>query len=89
MCWDEPKDPKVYYTLRHVITPEGLLLQTYNNFYVQQNNFAIMSNPRLVSEIQRAQPYYAVELRRDPFGMSDVFGGDMNGVPRVGSPLGN
>src|SRR5690606_4665176 len=27
--WDVPKDPKSYYTLRHVITAEGVLLQTY------------------------------------------------------------
>lgn len=89
LCWDEPKDPKRYYTLRHVITPEGLLLQTYNNFYVQQNSFAVMSNPRLASEVYHAQPFYAVELRRDPFGMSSAISDISGGLPRVGSPLGN
>ncbi len=87
--WDEPKDPKRYYTLRHVITADGVLLHTYSNFYTQQNSLGILSNPRLASEVHRSQPFYAVDVRRDPFGMSASLGDTATASPRFGSPLGN
>jgi hypothetical protein len=85
--WDEPKDPKRYYTLRQVVTPEGVLLQAYDNFYVQQGQQAVLANPRLAAEATRSQPFYAVNLRQG-FGMSETFA-EKNESPRFGSPLGN
>ena len=89
--WDGPKDPKHYFTLRHVITPEGALLHTYDNFYAQQNAMEVFANPRLTAEIARSQPIFAVNSYRS--GGSGLFGAQLSDQavdpPRVGSPLGN
>lgn len=85
--WDEPKDPRHYYTLRHVITPQGLVLQSYASFYQQQFDRDMSTNPRLVAEMTRSQPFYAVNLVRDD-AADNGFGEDVTG-PRFGSPQGN
>ena len=88
--WDMPKDPKRYYTLRHVITPEGVLLHSYDNFFAQQNAFEVLSNPRLNAEVARSQPIFAVSSYR---GGSGLYGAELaapgSSAPRFGSPLGN
>ncbi len=81
--WDEPKNPHRYYTVRHVITPQGLVLQTYDSFYVQQHNRELLRNPRLTAEMSRSQPFYAFNLRQDG---SDS---EAAATPRFGSPLGH
>lgn len=85
--WDEPKDPKRYFTPRHVLTADGVLLQTFDNFYVRQGNMALTANPRLVAEVRRAQPYYALDVSGG--GMGTELAGQAPAIPRFGSPLGN
>jgi hypothetical protein len=88
--WDVPKDPKRYYTLRHVITPEGTLLHTYANFYTQQNAFEVLAIPRLTAEVARSQPIFAVSSFRGSSGLyGAVLPTSVSSGPRVGSPLGN
>jgi hypothetical protein len=86
--WDEPKDPKRYFTPRHVLTPQGVLLQTFDNFYARQNSLAITANPRVLSEMRRAQPYYALDTGGRPETGVDL-AGQAPTMPRFGSPLGN
>ena len=88
--WDVPKDPKRYFTLRHVITPEGVLLHTYDDFFAQQNSREVMSNPRLTAEVIRSQPMYAVSVQSGgPSLMGTVLSEEPASAPRFGSPLGN
>lgn len=60
--WDEPKNPKRYFTLRHVVSPEGVVLHTYPDFFTQQNGREVLANPRLAAEATRSQPFYAVSI---------------------------
>lgn len=85
--WDEPKDPKHYFTLRHVITPQGLVLQTYDSFYAQQHSREVLSNPRLTAEMSRSQPFYAVNIYQGRSSLAEADSSDASS--RFGSPLGN
>ncbi len=86
--WSEPKDPKRYFTPRHVMTAEGLLLQSFDSFYTQQNNIAVMANPRLLAEVRRSQPFYALDISGAGGGNAEL-AGQAPALPRFGSPLGN
>lgn len=72
MRWETPKDPKHYYTLRHIITDEGALLQSFDNFFAQQNGRDLASNPRLAAQANQSQPFYAVSVRQSPFRLSSA-----------------
>lgn len=86
--WQEPKDPRRYFTPRHVLTADGLLLQSFESFYTRQNNMAVAANPRLMAEIGRSRPYYALDLTSDAETRTEL-AGQAPALPRFGSPLGN
>lgn len=58
---DEPKDPRRYYHVRHVVTPEGAILQSHDSWFDRQGQFATLANPRLADEYNRSRPFVAVE----------------------------
>ena len=87
--WDAPKDPKRYYSLRHVITADGILLRSFDNWYSYQQGLAIVANPRLAAEIRNSQPFYAVEFHAAGHDLGAQLAGQAPAFPRFGSALGN
>ncbi|MCA9020835.1 MAG: hypothetical protein KDA74_11875, partial [Planctomycetaceae bacterium] len=66
MVWDqryeEPKDFQNYYRLRRVITPEGVVAQSYVPWLTRQVTLQMNDNPRLVAEMNRGRPFFAVSV---------------------------
>lgn len=56
--FDRPKDLQRYYQVRHVFTPDGILLQSYPNWLSKQYSIAMASNPRLQADVRNSQPFY-------------------------------
>lgn len=86
--FDGPKNPKRYYTLRNVITADGVLLQSYPGWVNGEAGRAVMSNPRLAAESHRAKPFLAVDVRRTG-GRSEFDAAASGATPRFGAPWGN
>ena len=55
--WDEPKQRSRYYNLRHVVTPEGAILQTFPDWFSHQGHLVALANPRLAAEYSRSKPF--------------------------------
>lgn len=85
--WDEPKDPKQYYTLRKILSGEGIPLQSAASFFVQQGNMAVLANPRVAQAVFKSQPFYAIDLR-SAADLGNEMAGQAPSVPRFGSPFG-
>ena len=66
MVWDqryeEPKDFQNYYRLRRVITPDGVVAQTYVPWLTRQVTLQMNDNPRLVAEMNRGRPFFAATI---------------------------
>jgi len=88
--FSEPKDPKKYFHIRHVITPDGDILESNISWLDKQNGINLGKNPRLMSDARRSQPFFAFGSAKRPSGRF-LPGGYLNtsGEVRVGSPLGN
>jgi len=70
--WDRrfgrPKDMQKYYQIRHIFTPDGVLLQTNPGWLNQQHAIAMGNNPRLQADVRRMSPFLAVGPERVPKG---------------------
>ena len=58
--YDEPKDPKNYFWLRTVFSPEGELQYSNIDFVAYHMTAAVTENPRLKSDAQRGRPFFPV-----------------------------
>ena len=66
--YDEPKDLKKYYQVRHVVTPDGVILQTHPSWLSRQFAISLANNPRLQAESRRNKPFYAFGPNPRPRG---------------------
>ena len=78
MRFDEPKDPKSYFWLKTVLSPDGTVLDHRPNYLAHLYTKTIANNPRLQADTLRGKPFFAVSpaLRTASSGMSsDSFRG--------------
>jgi hypothetical protein len=61
--YEEPKDRKTYYNVRHVFTPDGALVHTYPNWMTLQYSYAVGNNPRLQRDRRRGKPFFALQYQ--------------------------
>ncbi|MCH9655526.1 MAG: hypothetical protein K0U86_20060 [Planctomycetes bacterium] len=68
--YEEPKDFHNYFRLRRVITPDGVIAQNYVSWLARQRYLQINDNPRLISDMNRARPFFAATIgsRVEPEG---------------------
>lgn len=66
--YEEPMDVKKYYHVRHVMAADGTTLVSHPTWLSVQANATIYRNPRLQAEMQRNQPFYALDPRNNSFG---------------------
>lgn len=70
--WDRrfgrPKDMQKYYQIRHIFTPDGMLLQTNPGWLSQQHALAMGNNPRLQADVRNSTPFFALGPERVPKG---------------------
>src|SRR5690606_11465110 len=59
--YTEPKDPKSYYQLRGVYTPDGQLTKSGPSWLTRVAQESVMDNPRLVADMKKGRPFYAIE----------------------------
>ena len=86
-----PKDIHKYYRVRHVLTGEGQLVQTYTDWLTWQAGVCVADNPRLRAETRKSTPFIAfgtVQQMENPYSA----GGDFRLAPVVapvasGAPL--
>ncbi|MBW3542605.1 MAG: hypothetical protein KY476_20270 [Planctomycetes bacterium] len=64
MRYEEPKDVQTYYRVRHVLTGEGALVETYSPWLEYQAGLALADNPRLRADARRSTPFYAISVAR-------------------------
>ncbi|MFQ5734672.1 MAG: hypothetical protein ACE5KM_22290 [Planctomycetaceae bacterium] len=86
--FEEPKDVKKYYQVRHVFSPDGVLAKSFPSWLSMQYSYAVANNPRLLADRQRGKPMFA--MRYQPRGR-DRHSGYSSGTRKanVGSRLGN
>lgn len=72
MRFDEPKDPKSYFWLKTVLSPDGTVLDHRPNYLAHLYTKTIANNPRLQADTLRGKPFFAVSpaLRTASSGMS-------------------
>ena len=63
-AYDEPKDVMIYSQVRRVATPDGQVLQHYNDWLTDQWAMCVMDNPRLEADRRRGRPLFALNPPR-------------------------
>ncbi len=84
--YEEPKDIKKYYQVRHIFTPDGSMVKSYPNWLSLQYSYSVADNPRLMADQRRGQPFFVMKNR------SQVLSGTgyrPEATGQVGSRLGN
>ena len=85
--FDEPKDVKKYYNVRHVFTPSGALVRSYPSWLSLQYSLAVSNNPRLHADSRRGRPFFRIKYQPR---QREIYAPDTpDGNPPVGSRLGN
>lgn len=59
--FQEPKDPRHYYNLRSVYSPDGKLVYSYPDWQTRLASNAVMSNPRLQEEARGSKPLFTFD----------------------------
>jgi hypothetical protein len=87
--FDQPKDLQKYYHVRHVVSPEGAILQTFPSWMSRQHALSVSNNPRLRADKSRGSQFFVGGGGTHATGSLNSSG---FGVPsenrRVGSLLG-
>ena len=84
--YTRPKDIHKYYRVRHVLTSDGQLVQTYTTWLDYQAGVCIANNPRLRAETRKGSPFYAfgtVRQMENPFSAGGHFAPPSSGAPPV------
>lgn len=84
--YEQPKDIKKYYQVRHIFRPDGKLVESNINWISVQHSLAVGNNPRLHADRQRGQPFFVTTSDHRTYANGD-YRPDSNG--QVGSRLGN
>lgn len=61
---EEEKDPQSYFITRYVFSPEGDLISQGPDFINHLHQQSVVSNPRLMADLQRTRTLYSVPTRR-------------------------
>jgi hypothetical protein len=59
--YTEPKDPVSYFQIRSTYTGDGRLTQSGPSWLARIAQDCIMDNPRLLADMKKGRPFYAVE----------------------------
>lgn len=86
--FEGPKEPHRYYQVRHVYTPDGMLVRSYPTFLNLQAAWGVSQNPRLHAEVRRSQPFFSPVYRNRSRG-TFAPGADPIERPKSGSLLGD
>lgn len=90
--YTEAKDPHHYFHVRYVIAGDGTLVEQNPNWFQYQQMVAVSSNPRLVQELERSRPMYAVNplnYSRTAVANWDLDPSSNTPSPRSSAHLGN
>ncbi|HUG89875.1 MAG TPA: hypothetical protein VML55_03515 [Planctomycetaceae bacterium] len=72
-----PKDIQRYYRVRHVLTGDGQLMQTYATWLEYQASVCVANNPRLRAETRKGAPLFALGAQQshvNPYSAGPRFG---------------
>ncbi|MCA9023227.1 MAG: hypothetical protein KDA74_23925, partial [Planctomycetaceae bacterium] len=76
-----------YYRLRKVITPDGIIAQSYVPWLTRQQFLQINDNPRLIADMRSGRPFFAANVGSQVEASSPQHDPD---VPiHLASPVGN
>ena len=62
---DVPKDPYSYYSVRRVVDTNGIVQANLPSWHDRQAYMQINDNPRLLADVKRSKPFYAISRDAD------------------------
>jgi len=88
--YEEPKQVRKYYNVRHVFTPDGTLVRSYPSWLSLQYSLAVSNNPRLHSDRYKGRPFFTFKYQprqREVYAPADATAS--GGRPEFRRPPGN
>ena len=87
--YSEPKMPFSYFRLRTEMTADGKVIRSASPWLSFQTNLTIADNPRLMADISRGQPMFAIQPMKDSGEPQEKLDATMSSMSAIPSPLGN